>query len=361
MPDSDAPRPPRRPRYRGTHPRAFAEKYKEHRPNEYPEDVAKILDSGKTPAGMHRPIMVREILDVLRPQPGETALDCTLGYGGHAQELLKAVQPGGRLLGIDVDPIEMAKTEARLRALGFPVETVLIRRSNFAGAPRWLAEVAPDGVDVLLADLGVSSMQLDDPARGFSFKTAGPLDMRLNPQSGLTAAQRLQRWDNAELTEILAENADEPHAEQIATAIVRVQQSRPLTTTTDLATIVRQALSDDVHADEIESAVRRVFQAIRIAVNDEFGALQAFLRQLPSMLKPGGRVAILTFHSGEDRRVKKAFQQGLAEGVFSSISTEVIRASMEEQRANPRSSSAKLRFAVRTATDVYGPTEQPDA
>lgn len=349
MPDSDSPRPPRRPRYRGTHPRAFADKYKEHRPGEYPQDIAKILDAGKTPAGMHRPIMVREILDVLRPQPGDTALDCTLGYGGHAQELLKAIQPGGRLLGIDADPIELAKTEARLRTLDYPAESVLVNRINYAGAPRWLAAVAPEGVDAILADLGVSSMQLDDPARGFSFKTAGPLDMRLNPQSGLSAAQRLQRWDADELTEILTENADETYADIIATAIVRAQQSRPITTTTDLATVVRHALSAEVHAEEVDSAVRRVFQAIRIAVNDEFGALQAFLRQLPSMLKPGGRVAILTFHSGEDRRVKKAFQQGLAHGVFSSISTEVIRASMEEQRANPRSSSAKLRFAVRAA------------
>lgn len=349
MSDADPPRPPRRPRYRGTHPRAFAEKYKEHRPSDYPEDIAKILDSGKTPAGMHRPIMVREILDVLRPQPGETVLDCTLGYGGHAQEFLKAIQPGGRLLAIDADPLELAKTESRLRALGYPDETILVKRLNFAGAPRWLAEVAPGGVDVLLADLGVSSMQLDDPARGFSFKTNGPLDMRLNPQSGLSAAQRLQRWTVEELTEIFTENADEPHAEPLAAAIVHARQSRPITTTTDLVNVVRQALAAEVHPDVIESAVRRVFQAIRIAVNDEFGSLQAFLSQLPYCLKPGGRVAILTFHSGEDRRVKRAFQQGLAEGVFSSIATEVVRASMEEQRANPRSSSAKLRYAVRVA------------
>lgn len=349
MSDADTPRPPRRPRYRGTHPRAFAEKYKEHRPNEYPDDIAKVLDSGKTPAGMHRPIMVREILDVLRPQPGETALDCTLGYGGHAQELLKAIQPGGRLLGIDADPIELAKTEARLQALGYPAEAMLVKRINFAGAPRWLAEVSPDGVDVLLADLGVSSMQLDDPARGFSFKTDGPLDMRLNPHSGVSAAQRLQRWDAAELANIFAENADEPHAELLATTVVHAQQRKTLTTTSDLVGVVRQVLSAEVHPDEIESAVRRVFQAIRIAVNDEFGSLQAFLSQLPYCLKPGGRVAILTFHSGEDRRVKKAFQQGLADGVFSSISSEVIRASMEEQRANPRSSSAKLRYAVRAS------------
>ncbi len=348
MSDADVPRPPRRLRYRGTHPRAFAEKYKEHRPEDYAADVARILDSGKTPAGMHRPIMVREILDVLRPQPGETVLDCTLGYGGHARELLQAIQPGGRLLGLDADPVELAKTEARLRESGYPAESLLLKRMNFAGAARWLAEIAPDGVDVLLADLGVSSMQLDDPARGFSFKTDGPLDMRLNPHSGVSAAQRLQKWDAADLAEILAANADEPHAERLASAIVRAQQIRPLMTTIDLAAAIRRALAVDVPHEECELSVRRVFQAIRIAVNDEFGALQAFLSQLPHCLKPGGRVAILTFHSGEDRRVKKAFQQGLTDGYYSVIATEVVRASMEEQRANPRSSSAKLRYAVRT-------------
>lgn len=347
MTDADPPRPPRRPRYRGTHPRAFGEKYKEHRPDAFPDDIAKILDSGKTPAGTHRPIMVREILDILRPSPGETALDCTLGYGGHAQELLKAVQPGGRLLGIDADPVELAKTEARLQALGHPHESLMVRRMNFAGASRWLAEIAPDGADVILADLGVSSMQLDDPARGFSFKTDGPLDMRLNPLSGVSAAKRLEKWDVAALTEILDDNSDETHSALLVEAILQAQQTRPLTTTFDLAAVIRRALTNQVRPEECELSVRRVFQAIRIAVNDEFGALQAFLNQLPYCLKPGGRVAILTFHSGEDRRVKKALQRGHVEGVYASIAADVVRASMEEQRSNPRSSSAKLRYAVR--------------
>lgn len=348
LPD-EVPRRPRRPRYRGTHPRAFGEKYKEHRAEAYPADVARILESGKTPAGTHRPIMVREILDVLRPQPGDTALDCTLGYGGHGQELLKAVQPGGRLLGIDADPVELAKTESRLKSLGFPEPTLLVKRMNFAGASRWLAEVAPEGADVILADLGVSSMQIDDPARGFTFKADGPLDMRLNPHSGASAAQRLLKWDTDDLVDILTENADEPHAVLIANAIVHAKQSRPVTTTGELARILRRTLETELSPDDVELSVRRVFQALRIAVNDEFGALQAFLRQLPFCLRPGGRVAILTFHSGEDRRVKKAFQQGHAEGVYAVIAPEVIRASMEEQRANPRSSSAKLRYAIRAS------------
>lgn len=347
MTDADPPRPPRRPRYRGSHPRAFTEKYKEHRPEAYPDDVAKIIESGKTPAGTHRPIMVAEILDVLKPRPGETVLDCTLGYGGHAQELLKTVQPGGRLLGIDVDGVELAKTEGRLRALGFPTEALLFKRMNFAGAPRWLAEVAPEGVDMILADLGVSSMQLDDPARGFSFKTDGPLDMRLNPLSGVSAAQRLRQWNAAEIAEILAENADEPYATEIADVLDQARQSRPVTTTAALADVIRRALKSITTEDDCELSVRRTFQAIRIAVNDELGALQAFLSQLPHCLKPGGRVAILTFHSGEDRRVKKAFQRGFEDGFFSMIATEIVRASRDEQRSNPRSSSAKLRFAVR--------------
>ncbi len=175
-------KPSRRPRYQGKNPRRFDQKYKELQPDRYADDVAKIVASGKTPAGTHRPIMVAEILDVLRPQPGETAVDCTLGYGGHARELLKAIQPGGRLVALDADPQEMPKTEQRLRTLGYPDESLLVARTNFAGLSRALAEHAPGGADVLLADLGLSSMQIDDPARGFSYKQDGPLDMRMNPQ-----------------------------------------------------------------------------------------------------------------------------------------------------------------------------------
>lgn len=347
MSDDPAPRPPRRQRYRGTHPRTFGEKYKEHRPEHYHDDVAKILDSGKTPAGTHRPILVREILDVLHPRPGETVLDCTLGYGGHASELLAAIQPNGRFLGIDTDAVELAKTETRLRALPVRGTTLFFKRMNYAGAARWLAEVAPDGVDMILADLGVSSMQLDNPARGFSFKLDGPLDMRMNPASGVTAADRLKKWNAAELATIFDEYADEPYSALLAEAIVAAQEASPLTRTAQLAGVIRQALSNTHSREDSELSVRRVFQAIRMAVNDEMGALQAFLTQLPYCLKPGGRIAMLTFHSGEDRRVKKAFQQGLIDGVYSSIAPNVIRASLEEQRANPRSSSAKLRFAIR--------------
>jgi 16S rRNA (cytosine1402-N4)-methyltransferase len=345
MPDNNPDRPPRRRRYAGTHPQRFAEKYKEHQPERYAEDVAKVLASGKTPAGSHRAILVREILDVLAPQPGETAVDCTLGYGGHARELLAAVQPGGRLLAVDADPLELPKTEARLRELRYPAESLVVRRQNFAGIAAFLATEAPAGADLLLADLGVSSMQLDDPGRGFTFKADGPLDMRMNPARGLSAAALLSRLDVPQLAQLLEDHADEPQAQLLAVSILQAHARQPLTTTRALADAVRAAYpSSPVNSVE---AVRRVFQTLRIAVNDEFGALDALLRSLPACLKPGGRVAILSFHSGEDRRVKHALKQGLQDGVYASISPQVVRASLEEQRANPRSAAAKLRYAVR--------------
>jgi 16S rRNA (cytosine1402-N4)-methyltransferase len=326
-------RPGRRPRYSGRNPRHFSEKYKEHAPDRYSEDVAKVIASGKTPAGMHRPVMVREILDVLSPNAGELAVDCTLGYGGHATALLSAIQPAGRLIALDVDPVELPKTEARLRALGFGPDIFAAHRTNYAGLARILSEPA----DVILADLGLSSMQIDNPARGFTYKYEGPLDLRMNPQRGKAASALLATLDEQALAALLVENADEPHAHRLAEAILRA----PVLTTTQLATVVRRAGGD-------EDSVRRVFQALRIAVNDEFGALEAFLQSLPSCLKAGGRVAILTFHSGEDRRVKRSFQSGERSGVYSGIAHDVLRPTAEELRANPRSHSAKLRWARRS-------------
>jgi 16S rRNA (cytosine1402-N4)-methyltransferase len=345
MPEpTPSPKPPRRPRYRGTHPRHFHEKYKERDPARDPATFAKVVAAGKTPAGTHRPILVREVLEVLRVQPGDTVVDCTLGYGGHASELLAAAQPGGKLIALDQDPIELPKTEARLRALGFPAESLAVHRMNFAGLATLLAEGG--GADAILADLGLSSMQIDDPARGFTFKADAPLDMRMNPARGLSAAALLARAPVPEIARWLAEHADEPQAELLAIAI---GAARPATTS-ELARIVRKALvalPRPPRAEEIEAAIPRVFQAIRIAVNDEFSALDTFLRRLPECLRPGGRVAILTFHSGEDRRVKHAFREGLRTGAFSQTNDEVLRPTPAEQRANPRSSPAKLRWAVR--------------
>lgn len=338
------PRPPRRPRYRGKNPRKFAEKYKEHDPQRYGETIAKVIASGKTPAGSHRPIMVAEVLEVLAPGPGEVAVDCTLGYGGHALEILARLQPGGRLLGLDADPIELPRTEERLRALGFGPEQFTAHRSNFAGLPQVLAKAGLTGADLILADLGVSSMQLDDPTRGFSMKHDGPLDLRMNPTRGQSAAAFLRKIEAARFSRLLQENADEPQAERLAAALA----GKEFATTLSLASAIRTAVARSSE-ETVELSVRRVFQALRIAVNDEFSALEAFLRQLPLCLRPGGRVAILTFHSGEDRRVKKSFEAGQLENCYSEIAGEVIRPSVAERNANPRSASAKLRWARKAA------------
>ncbi len=338
----------RRPRYSGKNPRRFEEKYKEHAPERYAADVEKIVAGGKTPAGMHRPVMVREILEVLAPQPGEWAVDATLGYGGHAQEILRAIVPGGRLLGLDADPLELPKTEARLRALGFGPEALAVHRMNFAGLAALLGGASPGGADVILADLGVSSMQIDNPARGFTFKSEGPLDLRMNPGRGQPASTLLAAITAPKLEELLTENADEPHARLLAEALLLAQRRAPITSTTALAAAIRHALAG-LRRGEPDDSVRRVFQALRIAVNDEFGALDTFLRHLPACLRPGGRVAILTFHSGEDRRVKQSFKAGAGDGFYAEVAREVIRPSDEELRANPRSSSAKLRWARRAA------------
>ncbi|MBL9172977.1 MAG: 16S rRNA (cytosine(1402)-N(4))-methyltransferase RsmH [Verrucomicrobiales bacterium] len=351
VPESaEAPRHRRRPRYRGKNPRKFHEKYKELNPDRYSADVAKVIASGKTPVGTHRPIMVREILEVLAPKPGDIAVDCTLGFGGHSQEILKRILPGGRLFGLDVDPIEQPRTEARLRANGLGPDVFQVRHMNFAGLAKLIAhENLTGGVDLILADLGVSSMQIDNPDRGFTYKTDGPLDLRLNPQRSPSAADLVSKLQAAKLATLFRENSDEPRADELAAAIVAARQRQPITRTAQLADVIRELFSSARSASSkelVDDTIRRVFQALRIAANDEFGALNNLLRVLPSCLKPGGRVAFLTFHSGEDRRVKHAFQAGLDTGTYSSISQGILRPSADERRDNPRSSSAKLRWAV---------------
>ncbi|MFN2475596.1 MAG: 16S rRNA (cytosine(1402)-N(4))-methyltransferase RsmH [Chthoniobacterales bacterium] len=337
---ADEPKPyQRRPRYRGKNPRRFEEKYKERAPERYGDTIAKVLASGKTPAGSHRPIMVTEILEALAPKAGELAVDCTLGFGGHAEAILPHLQPGGHLIGVDVDPVELPKTEARLRGLGFGSETFTARRSNFAGITKVLGSRR---ADLILADLGVSSMQLDDPTRGFSMKHDGPLDMRMNPERGEAASALVAMSDVETLTTLLSENADEPYAAAIADAIA----GRRFSGTRALRTAIEAAVRRRSDAER-ELAVRRSFQALRIAVNDEFAALDSLLRVLPLALSSRGRVAILSFHSGEDRRAKKAFAAGLRAGDYIAISHEVIRPGSAERHANPRSVSAKLRWAQR--------------
>lgn len=338
----------RRKRYSGKNPRRFEDKYKELNAAQYPDEVAKVLASGKTPAGQHVPIMVAEVLECLSPQPGDRAVDCTLGYGGHSKAIWEHVQPGGHLMSLDADPVELEKTLARLRKAGLGEDSFTARRCNFAGLAKALAEQGwHEGAHVIFADLGLSSMQIDNPARGFTFKQDGPLDMRLNPHRGKPASGWLAEISAEKLEHVLEENADEPRARQIACHLHQQGLPTPFTRTKALATAIREALPKSVSVEDADGTVRRVFQAIRIAVNEEFTVLDTLLRALPAALLPGGRVAILTFHSGEDRRVKKAFQEGFHSGVYSQVAREVVRATAEEQRQNPRSGPAKLRWAIR--------------
>jgi len=348
MTSEETPEPhKRRVRYKGTNPQRFEDKYKELNPERYTDTVAHVLAGGKTPAGQHVPIMVGEIMQALSVQPSERVVDCTLGYGGHAAELLKALQPGGCLLAVDQDPIELPKTETRLRSAGFPEESLHCERTNFVALRAVLAKIGwHEGADAILADLGVSSMQIDNPARGFSFKHQGPLDMRMNPNKGMSASALIVKLNEPELAHLLSENADEPYAARLATALAQ----QAFETTGALARAIAQALPKSFDEDRIKLSQRRVFQALRIAVNDEFKVLAGWLRGLPDCLRSGGRVAVLTFHSGEDRRVKKAFKLGLADGLYSAISEDVIRASFTEQHDNPRASSAKLRWAVKATS-----------
>ena len=396
----------RRVRYKGTHPRTFEEKYKEHDPEKYADTVARVIEKGSTPAGMHIPIMVKEILDFLQIRPGQKGLDATLGYGGHTRKMLEKLTemsgtseltdqvyikddvqtkndlwenpeenpaensrdnpadnsennseevfrrkaPDGHLYALDVDPIEIVKTGERLQKAGYGEEILTILQQNFANLETVAKEYGP--FDFMLADLGVSSMQIDDPKRGFSYKADGPLDLRLDPQHGIPASQRLRELNREELIGMLVENSDEPYAEQIASEICKTfKKGGSMDTTTALREAIERALcflpENKEKKDILKKTCQRVFQALRIDVNSEFEVLEAFLNALPEALADGGRVAILTFHSGEDRLVKKAFQQYHREGIFEEVATDVIRPTAEECRQNGRARSTKMRWAVR--------------
>ncbi|WP_026489457.1 16S rRNA (cytosine(1402)-N(4))-methyltransferase RsmH [Butyrivibrio sp. XBB1001] len=352
----------RRVHYSGKYPKKFEEKYKEQNPEKYADTVAHVISKGSTPAGMHISIMVKEILDVLKIQPGEQGLDCTLGYGGHTRKMLEQLtgkaneapdsgegSSGGCIYGLDVDPIESKKTVERLRNAGYGEDVFKFRLTNFANIDQVAKEAGK--FDFVLADLGVSSMQIDDPSRGFSYKIDGPLDLRLDPEHGESAAQRLHNITRDEFVGMMVENSDEPYAEEIADKVFNLmKKGNPMDTTTALREAIESALwkvPKEEKADAIKKSCARVFQALRIDVNSEFEVLYAFLEKLPGILKPGARVAILTFHSGEDRLVKKAFKEGKKAGLYSDISDDVTRPSAEECRVNPRSKSTKMRWAIR--------------
>lgn len=339
----------RRVRYRGTHPRHFHEKYKELNPGKYQDTIAHVIEKGGTPAGMHISIMVPEILEVLKIQPGMRGLDATLGYGGHTAKMLECLHGQGHICALDVDPIEIEKTRARLAAMGYGDELLTVLRKNFAEIDTVAEEYGR--FQFVLADLGVSSMQIDDPSRGFTYKYDGPLDLRLDPTKGTSAAARLRELTREELEGMLLTNSDEPYAAQIAKAITTVfRKGGRIDTTLALRDVIAGALSmlpEEEKKEALKKSCARTFQALRIDVNSEFEVLEEFLEKLPKALAPGGRAAILTFHSGEDRLVKKSLKNLYKEGIYQEISADVIRPSAEECNRNSRARSTKLRWAVR--------------
>jgi 16S rRNA (cytosine1402-N4)-methyltransferase len=368
----------RRVRYAGTHPRRFDERYKELNPQAHPEIQQHIREQGRTPAGTHVAIMVREVMDRLAVAGAKAVADCTLGYGGHAEEFIRciaAAQPGKAvvpssprpiLVGMDVDGNQLGRTRTRLEDIAqreSPGVGLVFVRSNFAGLPKAMGLAGLDGFDAIFADLGVSSMQIDDPSRGFSYKADGPLDMRMDERVNQSAAEILATISQEELSAALAELADEPDHEAIAAAIVARRQGRPIRTTLELVEAIMQAKAHRAqdrtarstggqsgqHSRKLHASAL-TFQALRMMVNDELGSLRQFLRVAPFCLRPGGRIGIISFHSGEDRLIKQAFRQGVRDGVYDSACDEVIRPSAQELRDNPRSSPAKLRWARRAAT-----------
>ncbi|MEG1987641.1 MAG: 16S rRNA (cytosine(1402)-N(4))-methyltransferase RsmH, partial [Oscillibacter sp.] len=319
----------------------------ELQPEKYADTVEKILQKGNTPAGMHVSICVKEILEFLQIQPGQIGLDATLGYGGHTLEMLKCLKSQGHMVALDVDPIEIGKTKERLERLGYGPEILTIQHLNFAD----IDQLTAGPFQFVLADLGVSSMQIDNPDRGFSYKREGPLDLRLDPEKGVSAAQRLKTVTEEELYGMLMDNADEPYAAEISRAVCAyLARGKEIATTTQLRTVIEETLKflpASTRRESIQKSCQRTFQALRIDVNSEFEVLYQFLEKLPGILAPGGRVAILTFHSGEDRLVKKSFKQFFNQGVYREISTEVIRPSAEECGRNSRARSTKMRWAIK--------------
>ena len=345
----------RRVRYSGTHPKSYKEKYKEHNPEKYADTVARVIQKGGTPAGMHISIMVQEILDFLQIQPGQTGLDATLGYGGHTKAMLQQLEGDGHIYALDVDPIESAKTKERLREQGFSEDILTVRLQNFADIDL-VSEETGKKFDFILADLGVSSMQIDNPDRGFSYKVEGPLDLRMNPQKGESAAERLQEVTYEELVGMLVENSDEPHAKEIANAVMAWRKKgKKIETTSHFKTVIEEALTclpESERKEMVKKSCQRSFQALRIDVNSEFEVLYAFLEKLPTVLAPHGRVAILTFHSGEDRLVKRSFKELQKMGIYSEVSKDVIRPSAEECVRNGRAKCTKMRWAVRSEMEI---------
>lgn len=369
IPASPAPVQPRRRRYAGTHPRRFDERYKELDPARFPEVREHVLAQGRTPAGTHVPVLMNEVLASLAPRPGDVVADCTIGCGGHAAEFLPRIAPGGRLIGLDVDGDQLERTRARLAMRGMgrngrsdeavappePAPAIRLHRCPFTGLPKVLRHAGLEACDIILADLGVSSMQIDDARRGFSYKHDGPLDMRMDDRMTRTAAGVIADLTVDEIERALHSLADEPDADRIARLIADRRRVRPLTTTSQLVQTVFDAKRisprawrrrDPEHAGDLHPAAR-TFQALRMIVNGEVPALEQFLRIAPHCLRAGGRLGIISFHSGEEARVAASFRLGLEQGFFSCASERAVRPAAAERRANPRSASARFHWAVR--------------
>jgi 16S rRNA (cytosine1402-N4)-methyltransferase len=345
---------PRRPRYRGAYPKDYTQKYKEHNLAAYPEIEAHLRAKGNTPAGTHVPVLVEEVMACLRPGPGDIVVDCTVGYGGHALAFAERIGPAGKLIALDVDAAELERTRRRLGQTNVPVR---FYRSNFAGIAKVLSQEKLDGFDILFADLGMSSMQIDNPERGMSYKHEGPLDMRMDNRLKQTGADLLNSLSEEELADALRDLADEPDHQKIARRIVTQRAVEPITRTSQLVQVVFEAKNltpkiwrqqaRDLKSSSLHPAAR-TFQALRILVNDELGSLRELLRVAPYCLHLGGRIGIISFHSGEDRFVRQSFRDGVRNGTYESAAEDVIVPRIEEIRANPRSASAKFRWAVKS-------------
>jgi 16S rRNA (cytosine1402-N4)-methyltransferase len=303
--------------------------------------------------GEHVPVMLAEVLAALDPKPGHVVVDCTLGFAGHAVELLRRIGPTGQLVALDLDADNLPRAKPLLETVGHPFS---LHHANFAGLPTVLAGEGIEQVHGLLADLGMSSMQVDDPSRGFSFMRDGPLDMRMDRTRGKTAADLLNTLPPADLVAAFTELGDEPEAEKIVASIVAARQKKPLERTSELRDLIRHAApvrpvrgpGAPPERKQLLLPTTRVFQALRILVNRELANLQQLLRVLPSVLKPGATAALISFHSGEDRLIKAAFRDGLRAGMYAAVSDDPVRPSETEKATNPRSRSAKLRWAQKS-------------
>ncbi len=297
---------------------------------------------------MHRPVLPQEVLQYLRPRPGDTIIDCTIGEGGHAQTILELLSPGGRLIGIDQDREALCITEKKLSPFKDSLELIY---KNFINMDRILKEKGIEHIDGILLDLGVSSLQLDTPRRGFGIMKDGPLDMRMNPEAKVSAADLVNTLTSDEITRILKSFGEERWASRIAKAIAGYRETDPIITTGQLTEIVLRATRERPFKRRIHPATR-TFQAFRIAVNCELEILDRTLSKIPGLLSSGGRICVISYHSLEDRIVKDRIRKFSKRGILRTLTKKPVRPQEEEVSLNPRARSARLRAAERIEKNV---------